>query len=273
MAPEMPSGHVELRRHGLARAADLPLHRQPPGVADRPRGRQLGAERRGQLLAPARCSPGPLMPRPTATMRSACDRSTACLASWNGGFRLLPDGRASTVTASARHRRRRVALDDRVGAERADLEGHEVRAWPSAHACATSLPWNIGRAKAGPAALRLERRAVGDERAPDPRGQLRHEVARLVGVRQHDALRTQRLETAPAARASTSRRRVRLERRVARRSAPQPPPRPPVRLRPPGRRGRPSTATFDRLAAGHLLGGGNGLPRGAIELFRPAVRQ
>jgi hypothetical protein len=26
-----------------------------------------------------------LMPRPTETIRSACDRSTACFACWNGG--------------------------------------------------------------------------------------------------------------------------------------------------------------------------------------------
>src|SRR5262245_36552811 len=41
---------VELGRHGLARAADLPLHRQPARIADRTRRGQLGAERLGQLL-------------------------------------------------------------------------------------------------------------------------------------------------------------------------------------------------------------------------------
>ena len=41
---------VELRRDRLARAADLALHRQPAGVADRPRRGELGAERLGELL-------------------------------------------------------------------------------------------------------------------------------------------------------------------------------------------------------------------------------
>ena len=41
---------IQLRRDGLPGAADLPLHRQPAGVADRPRRGQLGAERLGQLL-------------------------------------------------------------------------------------------------------------------------------------------------------------------------------------------------------------------------------
>ena len=48
---------VQLRRHRLARAADLALHRQPAVVADRPRRRELGAERLGELLGDRRCSP------------------------------------------------------------------------------------------------------------------------------------------------------------------------------------------------------------------------
>src|SRR5258706_2745232 len=40
---------VQLPRDRLARAADLTLHRQPAGVADRTRRRDLGAERLGQL--------------------------------------------------------------------------------------------------------------------------------------------------------------------------------------------------------------------------------
>src|SRR3954468_21816255 len=41
---------VELGRHGLPRAADLAIHRQPAGVADRTRGRDLGAHRLRELL-------------------------------------------------------------------------------------------------------------------------------------------------------------------------------------------------------------------------------
>src|SRR5439155_11507037 len=41
---------IELRRDGLAGAADLALHRQPSGVADGARRRDLGAERLRELL-------------------------------------------------------------------------------------------------------------------------------------------------------------------------------------------------------------------------------
>ena len=50
---------VQLRRDGLPGAADLPLHRQPAGVADRPRRRELGAERVGELSARAADAPAP----------------------------------------------------------------------------------------------------------------------------------------------------------------------------------------------------------------------
>src|SRR6266568_4381998 len=40
---------IQLRRDRLPRAADLPLHGQPSGVADRPRRRELGAECRREL--------------------------------------------------------------------------------------------------------------------------------------------------------------------------------------------------------------------------------
>src|SRR5262249_49822110 len=42
--------HVELRRDGLPGAADLSIHRQPAGVADRTRRRDLGAHRLGEPL-------------------------------------------------------------------------------------------------------------------------------------------------------------------------------------------------------------------------------
>ena len=48
---------VELRRHRLTRAADLPLHRQPAVVADRPRRGQLGAERHAPASRRPTCSP------------------------------------------------------------------------------------------------------------------------------------------------------------------------------------------------------------------------
>ena len=43
-----------------------------------------------------------LMPRPTDTIRSACDRSTACLACWNGGsgFSRIADALHAEIAAS-----------------------------------------------------------------------------------------------------------------------------------------------------------------------------
>src|SRR3954454_20373591 len=45
-----PERDVELRRDGLPGAADLAIHRQPAGVADRPGRGDLRAHRLGQLL-------------------------------------------------------------------------------------------------------------------------------------------------------------------------------------------------------------------------------
>ena len=45
-----PERDVQLRRDGLARAANLALHRQPAVVADRPRRRKLGAKGLRQLF-------------------------------------------------------------------------------------------------------------------------------------------------------------------------------------------------------------------------------
>ena len=42
--------HIQLRRHGLARAADLPLHGEPAIVADGPRTGQFGAQGVGKFL-------------------------------------------------------------------------------------------------------------------------------------------------------------------------------------------------------------------------------
>ena len=71
------------------------------------------------------------MPRPTATIRSACERSTACFASWNGasGFWRIVDGVDRDVDACATGAAAAPRFD-RIGAERADLERHEMRRRP-----------------------------------------------------------------------------------------------------------------------------------------------
>ena len=50
MAPEMPTAMYSLGATVWPGTAHLPLHGQPAGVADRPRGGQFGAERVGQFL-------------------------------------------------------------------------------------------------------------------------------------------------------------------------------------------------------------------------------
>ena len=84
MAPEDAERQVQPGRHGLSRAADLPIHRQPARIADGPRGSSSALSARASSCASGRCS-WALMPRPTATIRSACPRSMACFDSWNGG--------------------------------------------------------------------------------------------------------------------------------------------------------------------------------------------
>ena len=104
-----------------------------------------------------------------------------------------PTRRPSTV--SARTGAGAAPLRRLVGAKRADLEGDEVRRRPLRHDVGGQLALEHR-----PRRTRSRRRPVliagdvGDERAVEPRRQLRREVARLIGVRQqHDA-------TAPAAR-------------------------------------------------------------------------
>ena len=144
---------VQLRRDGLAGAADLALHRQPAGVADRPRRGELGAERLGELLRERQMFSCSLMPRPTdddplglrQIDRLLAPPETAPPAS--GG-----SPAASTVTASAR-----TGAGD---APRAAWSARNAPIWnvtkcgagPCGTTSAVSLPWNIGRTNAGRAA-------------------------------------------------------------------------------------------------------------------------
>ena len=137
---------VELRRDGLARSC----RSGDPSAASR--RRRSGATRRARRPSPARAAAAicrcscPLMPRPTATMRSACDRSTACFASLNGasGFwrifaasigdrRLVASARAAPPRFTASARNAPIWNVDDCGAG------------PTARRRRCSLPWNIGR--------------------------------------------------------------------------------------------------------------------------------
>ena len=118
---------VQLRRDGLAGAADLPLHRQPAGVADRARRGELGAERVGELLRERQMFACSLMPRPTdddALGLRQVDRLPRLL---ERRLRLLADRGGVDVTVSARTGAGDAPLRGLVGAKRADLERDEMR--------------------------------------------------------------------------------------------------------------------------------------------------
>ena len=145
----------------------------------------------------------PLMPRPTATIRSACDRSTACLASLNGasGFWRIVD-RVDRDVRRLHRGRGGAAVRHGVGAERADLERDEVRRRAGGlRRRRSACPGTRARVDR-PAVLRLQRDDVGDERPVEPRRERRREVARLVGVRQEDQRPATPARSAPASAAT-----------------------------------------------------------------------
>ena len=192
MAPEMPTRDVELRRDGLAGAADLPLHGQPA------RRRRSAATRRARrrarrraACASARCSCA-LMPRPTATMRSACDRSTACRASWNGASGCCRIATASIATRERAHGRGGRSPRATASARNAPIwNDDEVRRRSQRHDVGGQLALEHRPRERGAPPSRLMRVHVGDERAIEPRRKRRREVARLVGVRQQHERRRQ----------------------------------------------------------------------------------
>ena len=184
MAPEMPEGQVQLRRHGLPGAADLPLERQPAGVADRPRGRDLGAERLGELLGERELL---LLLDPAADGHDALGLGQVhrLLRLAERRFGLLSDGRG------VEGQRQRGDTGAGAGAPRARRRPGNAPACtvtrhgasPSGVTSAAIFPWKTRRVKAGRPRGVGEPDDVGDQRALEPGGQLRHEVARLVGVR------------------------------------------------------------------------------------------
>ena len=137
-------------------------------------------------------------------------------------------------------------------------------AGPCGTTSAVSLPWNIGRANAASPPAALIAGDVGDERAVEPRGQLRREVARLVGVRQQHERRRQLRRSRPAAPRRSRPACSALERRVLdgddfRRPAPRR-----ARAATPSTPA-PSTAIVDRRRRRQLLRRGDRFPRRAIQ--------
>ena len=100
-----------------------------------------------------------LMPRPTDTIRSACDRSTACFASWNGasGFWRIADG-VDRRPSSARTGAGDAPARGLIGAKGADLEGDEVRRRSLRHDVGGQLALEHRPDERGVAAGRLDAR-------------------------------------------------------------------------------------------------------------------
>ena len=136
----------------------------------------------------------------------------------------LPGTAPPASGGSPRHRRSTPTVRDRRGRRAASSPASARNApiWnvtkcgagPCGTTSAVSLPWNIGRTNAvAPPAL-LIAGDVGDERALEPRRELRREVARLIGVRQEHARRAVSCAIDALQRRDEAVRRVRLERRV-----------------------------------------------------------
>ena len=137
---------VQLRRDGLAGAADLALHGQPPRIADGTRRRELRAERRRELLRRARSllALDPAADRHDALRLRQVDRSLRLL---KRRVRLLPD--RGRIDGRLDHPHGRRAAPGRlVRAKRADLKLTRHGVSPSGTTSAASLPWNIGRVNA-----------------------------------------------------------------------------------------------------------------------------
>ena len=128
IAPEMPSATYSF---GATVWPELPIWRS---IGSQPLS-QIGRDAASSApsaaascSASARCS-WALMPRPTATMRSACDRSTAALASWNGGSAVWRSAPASMRDGLRGHRRPAAARGG-VGAEAPIWNDTQVRRRP-----------------------------------------------------------------------------------------------------------------------------------------------
>src|SRR3954447_12621037 len=175
---------VELWRNRLSRAANLPIHGQPPRVADRAGGGELGAHRLRELLRDLDM----LLPLDAAADRNNAlglreiDRLFRFL---ERRFRLLANLRRVDRHGRAADRRRRASFLHRIRAERADLKRDEV--W-----CGTfddDIRLQLALEHRAHIRAPLHRDDVGDERPLQAGSERWREVARLVGMRQKYEIR------------------------------------------------------------------------------------
>jgi hypothetical protein len=181
--PGDSDGDVQERGDCLAGAADLAIHREPPGVADRSGRSNLGAECRGQC--PHECELRLFLDAAS----HGNDTFGLCqvdrlprLAEWC--FRLLTHVGGSNGGRDNPNRGRRVAHRGLIGPERTDLECHEVGVRSFQGDLRGDLALKHWPCERRDAVVRFSANAIGGQRPVETSRQAWCEVTSLVCMRQ-----------------------------------------------------------------------------------------
>src|SRR5262245_28781386 len=180
---------VELRRDGLSRRPDLAVHRQPFVVADRARGGQFGAERRGELLDDL----GVLLfldPAPHGDDQRRLRQVDGGLGLFEPLFGLLAD--EVGVEIGRQGLDRGLTGFAFITPERPDLEAGEMRRVAHWHDVGGEFALEDLAREYDPPALDLVADVIAEQHPLHRSRQLRREIARLISVR-HQRQRGPRL--------------------------------------------------------------------------------
>src|ERR1035438_5779478 len=117
---------IQLRCNRLSRRSNLAIHRQPAGIANRPRGRDLAAQRVGQLLGKFDVL---LLFDTTADSNNnrRLGKVNCLFGFFERGLGLIAHGTVGHFEIDGFHRRGRVPVYDLVATEGAVLKGREIR--------------------------------------------------------------------------------------------------------------------------------------------------
>ena len=173
---------VKLGRHGLARAANLAVHRQPACVADGPRSREFATDRIGELFGEFNIF---LFLYPPANRDDDLRlRQVNCLLGFlEPIFRLGANRGRIDAGIYGFKRSGRGAVFNLIAAKRAVLQGNEVGRLASKTDVGSEFPLKHLPHKEQLLALFLIADHIRNQTTAERRGQLRREVAHLVGVR------------------------------------------------------------------------------------------
>src|SRR5581483_4455423 len=179
---------VELRRNRLARRPDLAVHRQPAGVADRPRGRDLSAQGFRKLLGQLNV---------LLLLDAAADRHDdlrlrkihRLLGFLEGRLRTRTDGAVRDLQVDCLDRRSSGTRLRFVAAERACLKGGKPGRITGEADVRRKLALKHLPLEEQLVAVLTIPGAVTDQCAPECGGELRGEIAHLVGVGHHHQTR------------------------------------------------------------------------------------